>query len=204
MLYIGNTVLIKSAVFPMYLGSTRREFIYEEVKMEVFYSTTYTKERLMSFTRYGMGMQKWAWILFLVSNLTVFACCVLLWMLSDPIGITFLYTILVIDATYILLRVILPLASIKKSRALNAEVRYLFSEDSFHVEASTKDMSEKIDMRYSALVRAACNKEDLYLFIPQRQAYIVDISKMPYEEKKALRDKLYRCIPKEKIKWKNI
>ncbi len=171
--------------------------------MEVFYSTTYTKERLMRFTRYGMGMQKWAWILLLVSNLTVFAYG-LLWMLSDPIGITCLYLILALDVIYILLRVILPLASIKKSRALNAEVRYLFSEDSFHVEASTKDTSEKIDMRYSALVRVACNKEDLYLFIPRMQAYIVDISKMPYEEKKALRDKLYRYIPKKKIKWKNI
>ena len=71
---------------------------------------------------------------------------------------------------------VLPRFIVNKSPILNANILFEFHEDIFKISATLKNGTESSELNYSAIVKLMESKQDIYLFISQRQCYILDKS----------------------------
>lgn len=171
--------------------------------MEINNSTEYTKERLLRFNYYFARNQKFLWIALPTSTVTVYFVALLQIVfgeLSLPVAVCALALTLIDILMPLMLFVFLPKSVIKKTKTLGTVIEYTFFSKELSVNVQNEMIDEKSTMKYSMLIKAARNKDELYLFIHPNNAFVVDLSEMSDEDKEALENALKSNL--KKVKWK--
>ncbi len=140
--------------------------------------TVYDKERLLRFNTFYVLSRRLFWIVMLVSTLLVSAAFALSMASgnSDKLIIFCFILVWVIVLLYTFLTLILPVLSIKKAKSLGAVITYTFDERSFKLEAEANGQKSMNEVSYSILEKVMESKQDIYLFLNNRQCFIVDKS----------------------------
>ena len=140
--------------------------------------TIYDKERLIRFNSFVILKKKFFWVFMIVCTVLVSIPFALTLALKSYDSTILLYFVLiaVVDITYAFCALILPRITINKATALNADILFEFQEDTFKISATTKNATESSELNYSILVKVMESNRDIYLFISQRQGYILDKS----------------------------
>lgn len=171
--------------------------------MDIKSTTVYTRERLIRFSDYFARMKMTGWIIYAVLTAIIIAGDVFLFLhgaLTEQMIFLTALAIL-IDLLMVFMFVILPRLTVKKTNSYEARLNYSFSEEEVHLESEGKLFRDSTSFKYGAIEKAAAYKDDLYLFISKRQAYIVDLSAMSADDVSELRSLLAMKIPANKIKW---
>ena len=141
-------------------------------------TTVYSRDRLADFNKFAALEKKWFWIFLSVCTLITLSSFVLLLALGEFSKTVLLGVIIItlIDVFYVLVTFVIPKTAVKKSPALDAEIKFEFHSDFFNVNAVTKTGRESAEHRYSIIIKARESKGNIYLYIAKQQAYIVDVS----------------------------
>ena len=139
-------------------------------------STVYTREKLLNFNKFVTLKKRKFWILIAVCTVLCLASFILDLALGDfdkTIIVAFAVVVLM-DVFYFATYFIIPRWTLKKSPALNAEIKFEFYNDNFCVSSVFKHGRESIELRYPTVVKAYETPTVIYLYITKNQAYIVD------------------------------
>ncbi|MBQ8496638.1 MAG: YcxB family protein [Clostridia bacterium] len=171
--------------------------------MPIEVTTVYTKECLLRYQKYFISRRKAFWIILAVMEvfaLGVSLCNGILW--GDfSLLLRGLLLLFLIDAVYIFNYVIYPRISVNKAKNLNAQVRFSFEEECFHMYSSNALFEENSTIQYTMPTKIYKKGNDLYIFIAQRSAYIADLSSLSDGEKEALRTLLQPNFKPKNFKW---
>ena len=139
-------------------------------------STVYSYKRLLNFSDYTCLKKKWIWIVMAAASIIVSICFSLQFtLLGYDSTLTFSFcAVILIDLLYSFMCFGLPRITLKKSPALNAQIRFEFYESFYKIEASLSNGNEQSQLNYSALKKVDKTKNSIYLYVSQNQAYIVD------------------------------
>ena len=139
-------------------------------------STVYSYKRLLGFSDYTCLKKKWIWIIMAAATVIVSICFSLQFtLLGYDSTLTFSFcAVILIDLLYSFMCFGLPRITLKKSPALNAQIRFEFYESFYKIEASLSNGNEQSQLNYSALKKVDKTKNSIYLYVSQNQAYIVD------------------------------
>lgn len=172
--------------------------------MEIKNTTVYTKERVLKSAYHFAKNLRFLWILLPVCTVIsyffaleeiIFGELELFWAMSC------LFFTLLDVVLPLMLFVFLPRTVIKQTKSLDATLEYTFTSDEIILYVNKSDvLEEKTTMKYNALVKAEKTKDTLYLYIQPRNAFVVDLSTMPSEEKEQLKSVLKSNL--KKVKWK--
>ena len=140
--------------------------------------TVYDKERLIRFNDFILRKKRIFWFLMIVCTVLVALSFVSTLVLKnyDSTVLFCFVLIIVIDITYVFCAFVLPRITINEAIALNADISFDFQEDTFKISSTTKNGTEFSELSYSVLVKVMESNRDIYLFISQRQGYILDKS----------------------------
>ena len=140
--------------------------------------TVYTLDRLVRFSKYVSLKKRWVWIAMATATVIVTLTFILqLALIGFDATITWAFGgILFIDALYAFMCFGLPYFSYKKSPALNAKIRYEFSDDTYKITAVLKTGREQSELNYTTLKKVMVGGDDIYLFIGPNQAHVIDKS----------------------------
>lgn len=139
-------------------------------------STVYSYKRLLEFSDYTCLKKKWIWIIMAIATVIVTICFSLQFSLigyDSTLTISFC-AIVIIDVLYTFMCFGLPRITLKKSPALDAEIRFEFHENFYKIEATMPSGNELSQLNYTALKKIEETKNNIYLYVSQNQAYIVD------------------------------
>ena len=141
-------------------------------------NTVYDLDRLVRFSRYVSLKKRWVWIIMAAASALVALTFILqLALIGHDVTVTVAFVgIIFIDALYAFMCFVLPTITYKKSPALNAKIRYEFSEDTYTITAELSTGSEQSVLKYTTLKKVLFTDSDIYLFIGPNQAHIVDKS----------------------------
>lgn len=148
----------------------------EVFRMRFSADTAYSYERLLRFSDYTCIKKKWMWILMAAATVIVSLSFSLQFFSIgyDP-TITWAFCgVVFIDAAYAFMCFVLPRITLKKSPALNANIHFEFYDELYRIEAVLPSGKEQSELSYTAIQKLKYTDSDLYLFISQNQAYIVD------------------------------
>ena len=171
--------------------------------MEINNSTVYTKERLLKFNRFFARNQKFLWIALPIATAIVYLIGLIQSIFSElsfPVAVcAFMLTLfdIVLPLMFFL---ILPKYALKKTKILGTVIEYTFTENEIFITVNNENIDEKTSMKYSVLQKAAKNKDELYLFLSPSNAFVVDLTEMPNEEKEQLKEALKSNL--RRVKWK--
>jgi hypothetical protein len=107
----------------------------------------------------------------------------------------------VIDAIYVLMTVVLPRVMTKKAKNLNIEVTMTFEMDALSYTAASELVREQSSIKYVALKRVLRCGDDLYLFLDPRQALLVDLSEQDAAQLDAIRTALEAALGAKRVRW---
>ena len=141
-------------------------------------STVYTREKLLEFNKFVAFKRRWFWVFLSVCTVICIASFILMLALDDldkTVIISF-SAMMFIDVFYVTVTFLVPRWTLKKSPALNAEIKFEFNSDNLCVNAITKHGRESAELRYSTIIKACETSTVIYLYIAKNQAYIVDKS----------------------------
>ena len=141
-------------------------------------TTVYSRDKLADFNKFVALEKRWFWIFLSVCTLITLSSFILLLALGsfDKTVLFSLLLIAFIDVFYVLVTFVLPKLTVKKSPALDAEIKFEFHNDFFNVNAATKTGHESAEHRYAIIKKARESKDVIYLYIAKQQAYIIDKS----------------------------
>lgn len=172
--------------------------------MEIKNTTVYTKKRLVAYNHYVNFSQKLIRVGFPIA-----AAIALLGCLAACAGDEVNYDLMRYSAYLILFELVFlsiiyftPILAVKKSPGFESKVEYTFYDDYFLALTESQNMSDRSEIKYEMLTGVSKNKGDLYLFISNIQAHLVDVSEMSEDELLALRAILLKKLDMKKIKWK--
>ena len=171
--------------------------------MDIKNMTVYTKERLIRFSDYFARTKLPMWIIYAVLTLFIIAGDVFLLSqgaLTDHM-ILLSAIALMIDLMMVFLFVVMPRLTVNKTNTINACLNYSFGEEEVALESEGKLFRDSSSFKYQAIVKVGKYKDDVYLFISKRQAYIVDLSSMSEDDVLALKARLTLKVSPDKIKW---
>ena len=106
------------------------------------------------------------------------------------------------DLAYLFGAFVLPRLTANKSPSINAVLDYVFKDGEMSASVETSKESANSTIKYSAIIKVGKKDDDLYLFISQRQGYVVDISALSEIEVLALKALVTSHLPARKVKWK--
>lgn len=171
--------------------------------MPIEVTTVYTKECLLRYQHYFRSRRKVFWIILAVMEVIALGlslCIGILW--GDfSLFLRGFLLIFLIDAVYIFNYVIYPRISVNKAKNLNASVQYSFEEECFHMHSNNTLFEENSTIQYTMPIKIYKKGNDLYIFIAQRSAYIVNLSSLSDAEKEALRNLLQPNFKPKNFKW---
>ena len=146
--------------------------------MKFLASTVYSYERLLRFSSYTSLKKKWVWITMAAATFIVALCFSLQFFLIgyDKTLTWSFFGIILIDSLYLFLCFILPRITLKKSPGLNAKIIFEFYDDYYRIDAELPNGTEQSELKYAVIRKIESTKEDLYLYVAENQAYIVDKS----------------------------
>ncbi len=163
--------------------------------MKFSVQTVYDKERLLRFNSFVALTKRVFWSLMIVCTVLITVAFAISLALDPQYNTTWLCFGLVLfsDIICVFCSFILPRFTINKAVGLNADIVYEFDEVTFKISATIKSGTEASELNYSAIVKVMESEQDIYLFISQRQAYVLDKSGFtigsPEEFLRFLRDK---------------
>ena len=140
--------------------------------------TIYDKERLVRFNSFIALRKRFFWSVLILGTVLITACLAI-FIVLDPHNSSIWFCagfVYIIDVTYAFCYFVLPRFIVNKSPILNANILFEFHEDFFKISATLKNGTESSELNYSAVVKLMESKQDIYLFISQRQCYILDKS----------------------------
>lgn len=172
--------------------------------MPINVSTVYDRERILRLKNYFARSKFVFWIVMGIASLLVFASFTLLAIL-DALSFQIwacLISVIFIDILYLFSYLVLPRIALNKNKSLNVKITYSFDTDSFQLNAVNEHMNENMTAKYTMLIKVVKENTDLYMFISNRQAYVVDLSGLSEEQCDALKETMEKHIRPNKIKWK--
>ena len=151
----------------------------EVLKMRFSANTTYSYECLLRFSNYTFWKKKWVWITMIAATAIVTLSFLLQF---TSIGYDFTLTwsfvgVLILDVLFAFMSFGMPRITLKKSPALNAEITFEFYDNSYKVTAAMPNGKELSELNYTAIKKVEQTDKNIYLFVAQNQAYIVDKSR---------------------------
>lgn len=171
--------------------------------MDIKNTTVYTKERLIRFSDYFARTKLPMWIIYAVLTLHILAGNVFLFIHGALTEQMILISVLAltVDLLMVFLFVVMPRLTVNKTNTLDACLNYSFGEQEVALESEGKLFRDSSSFKYQAIVKVGKYKDDVYLFISKRQAYIVDLSAMSEDDVLALKARLTQKVSPDKIKW---
>ena len=172
--------------------------------MPINVSTVYDRERILRLNNYFAHSKFVFWIVMGIASLLVMASFTLLAIL-DTLSFQIwacLISVIFIDILYLFSYLVLPLIALNKNKSLNVKITYSFDTDSFQLNAVNEHMNENMTAKYTMLIKVVKENTDLYMFISNRQAYVVDLSGLSEEQIEMLKETMEKHIRPNKIKWK--
>ncbi|MBR7116543.1 MAG: YcxB family protein [Clostridia bacterium] len=145
--------------------------------MKLSAATIYDKERLLRFSIYSSLKRRALWVMLILCTILVTAIYFYFGCPSffDTIGLCF-FLVLVIDGVILFTHFVLPSITIKQSPSLNARLTYDFGVNSIKLVVESQNASGQNEIFYTAIKQVMESKEDIYLFLSNQQAYVVDKS----------------------------
>lgn len=171
--------------------------------MEIKTTTIYDKDRLIRFNHFMSLQRKVFWLIMSIVTLG-FVGYYIYFTMTYGFYVKMLFAcslIIVNDIVYIVLHIVMPYFTVKKSKSLNAEIEYIFYDEYFTVNASSVYENSESKMSYSVIKRALKRNNELYLISGNRRAFLVDLSTLTAEEANGLKEILSKYIELKKIKW---
>ena len=172
--------------------------------MPINVSTVYDRERILRLNNYFARSKFVFWIVMGIASLLVMASFTLLAIL-DALSFQIwacLISVIFIDILYLFSYLVLPHIALNKNKSLNVKITYSFDTDSFQLNAVNEHMNENMTAKYTMLIKVVKENTDLYMFISNRQAYVVDLSGLSEEQIEMLKETMEKHIRPNKIKWK--
>ena len=172
--------------------------------MPINVSTVYDRERILRLNNYFARSKFVFWIVMGIASLLVMASFTLLAIL-DALSFQIwacLISVIFIDILYLFSYLVLPRIALNKNKSLNVKITYSFDTDSFQLNAVNEHMNENMTAKYTMLIKVVKENTDLYMFISNRQAYVVDLSGLSKEQIEILKETMEMHIKPNKIKWK--
>ena len=172
--------------------------------MPINVSTVYDRERILRLNNYFARSKFVFWIVMGIASLLVMASFTLLAIL-DALSFQIwacLISVIFIDILYLFSYLVLPRIALNKNKSLNVKITYSFDTDSFQLNAVNEHMNENMTAKYTMLIKVVKENTDLYMFISNRQAYVVDLSGLSEEQIEILKETMEKHIRPNKIKWK--
>ena len=168
-------------------------------------TTVYTKERLLRFYFYYQLVQRVWFPIILGFDMILMTA----WMIKDflngpPVSESIaaaFFIVWVIGITWIVVALILPFFTVKKAKNLNTVTETILGEEGMHYKMCSTYATEEGELKYGMFVKYIKNKNDLYLFVSARQAWLVDISSLNPEQTEQLHTLLSEKIVSKKNKW---
>ena len=150
----------------------------EVVSMKFSANTAYTFDRLIRFSNYTCTRKKFMWITIAIATAIVTLTFVLQFLLLgyDIVFTWSFFGMIFFDAICLLMCFVFPRITLKKSPALDAQIHYEFYDDVFKISAELIGGKESSELSYNVIKKIEYTKNDIYLFIDQNQAYIVEKS----------------------------
>ena len=168
-------------------------------------TTVYTKERFLRFYYYYQLVKRvWCPIVLGGDMILISAWMVRDLMNGPPVSESVaaaFFIVWVIGITWIVVALILPLFTVKRAKNLNTVTETTFEEDGMHYNRTSAYSTEEGEVKYGMFVKYIKNKQDLYLFISAKQAWLVDISSLDEQQTQALKAFLKQKIVSKKNKW---
>ena len=172
--------------------------------MPINISTVYDRERILRLNNYFARSKFVFWIVMGIASLLVMASFTLLAIL-DALSFQIwacLILVIFIDILHLFSYLVLPRIALNKNKSLNVKITYSFDTDSFQLNAVNEHMNENMTAKYTMLIKVVKENTDLYMFISNRQAYVVDLSGLSEEQIEMLKETMEKHIRPNKIKWK--
>lgn len=173
--------------------------------MPINVTTAYTKENLIRFNDYIAKSRKVFWAIGAVWTVILLITYVLFnfkWRIHEPIVNIITYVYIGLDLFCIYNYFIHARLRVKKSKNLNAVIRFTFNEDSFQTEVESQEISETATLKYSVIKKIVKQKDAIYLLVSRFQGNIVDVSELDEEQLAQLKALLQTKVPAKKFKWK--
>ena len=171
--------------------------------MEIKINTKYDKDRLIRFNHFMSLQKKVFWLMVAIITLG-FVGYYVYFTMTYGFYVKMLVAcslIVVMDIVYIILHIVMPYFTVKKSRTLNAEIEYVFYDEHLTMNAATALESSVSKINYSAIIKAIKKNNELYLLVKSNQALLVDLSTLTSDEISRLKESLSKYIKPEKLKW---
>lgn len=165
--------------------------------------TVYTKERLLKFSSYVFRSQKFSnWVMGIATVVTILGT-LLVYCLDalDTTVILCFFTIIGLDLVQVLLSVVLPRLTVRKSKMLGTEIEYTFEETGFRYRSSGQFTKEEGTVQYAQLKRAEKQGKELYLMLNNISGNLVDLDTLSDYEEDELRKLLEMNLGSKKVKW---
>ena len=140
--------------------------------------TIYDRKRLIRFSDFCVLKKKFLWVAMIICSAVVLIT-ELPSLITDPHDTFSKIYLIVVLALFILLLFLLfiaPRIGIKKSPAYEAQHSYEFEDEVFKIDSTLKNGKDSLELKYSSLVKVMESRDDVYLFISNRQAYVLDKS----------------------------
>ncbi len=158
--------------------------------------TVYDMNRLMRFNLHHFLRKKWFIASVLVMVGFVALTFIVSWIFEGFNGDLFFALVVVLGLCllYLVLTLVVPFFTVKKSPNYLANLHMSFFKDGFSVAADTKMGDENSNLRYEAIYRITESKSDLYLYISSNQAMIVDKNGFTLGDAECLKAFLYARV----------
>ncbi len=144
--------------------------------MEFVNRTVYSYDLLLRFNNFFAKSKKLMWIFMIGFDIliTVIFCFDFIMYGFDSQMILYMILILAITATYIIMMLVVPKFSLKKSKLLDAVCTFTFTDEQFEINAESSYSSENASLKYSALYKVMEDDQCFYLFRTKNQANVID------------------------------
>ena len=168
-------------------------------------TTVCTKERLLRFYFYYQLVQRVWFPIILGFDMILMTAWVIKDFLNGPPvseSVVAMFGIVwIIGLTWVVAALILPLFTVKKAKNLNTVTETIFGEEGMHYKMCSTYATQEGELKYGMFVKYIKNKNDLYLFVSARQAWIVDMSALDAQQVQDLKALLEQKIVSKKNKW---
>lgn len=144
--------------------------------MEFVNKTVYSYDMLLRFNNFFAKSKKFTWILMIGLDIfiTALLCFDFIMFGFDSQMLLYLVLILTITATYIIMMLVVPRFSLKKSKLLDAVCTFTFTDEQFEISAESAFSSESASLKYSALYSVMEDEQCFYLFRTKNQANLIN------------------------------
>ncbi len=161
--------------------------------------SVYTLDRLMRFNTFHAFSKKWIWILLALCTAFVYVTGIFSIITNgwdNKLAFSMLF-ITLLDVLYVLLALVLPRFTFKKTPGFEAVIDFQFYDDIFVSDVKTDKLTEHTEVKYESVTNARISGGDLYLYISANQAHIVDTSTLSPNDLSGFIAHIYNAIPEK-------